>query len=73
MTKLKAKVEAQRAKSEAEEHTDSGLAAEVGKLLGSAAAENDAPLQLLKKLVATGKSTTPPTTVDQIAELISGA
>lgn len=61
-----------RAKSEAEEHTGSGLEEEVARSTTSAAAEDNASLQLLKDLVATGKSTTPQTTVDTIAELISG-
>lgn len=62
----------ERSKAEKEEHVGSGLAEEVARLTASAAAEDNVALQLLKDLVATGKSTTPETSVDTISDLVSG-
>lgn len=71
LTKLKAKIDATRAKSDAEEPATlgSGLEVEVNKLITSEAAETDKMLKLLKTIVATGKSTK--VSLDDITAMIA--
>lgn len=73
LTKIKAKIDAIRIKSDAEDPATrvSGLDVEVNKLIGSEAAETDNMLKLLKTIVATGKSISPKVGVDDIAAMVA--